>query len=244
MSEVNSKEKISYKVSFKGFDGPLDLLLKLIEDEEMDITQVSLAKVADQYLDYMNQIENLSLRDMAEFLDVAARLILIKSRALLPELEMSDEEELSAEELQRRLLEYKKFREAGKNFKDILKARPFCFDRLIYFEEERVFSPPKGLTGIALKNIFSSVLGEIPKIEDLEEEVVTEVVSLEEKIEHIRSTLQRKLKTVFSKLTDSKSKIEIIVIFLALLELVKQRIISVKQDETFGDITIEHKGNL
>ncbi|EKD49906.1 MAG: Chromosome segregation and condensation protein [uncultured bacterium] len=227
-----------YKVQLEKFTGPLDLLLKLIENEELDITQVSLARVADQYLEYMRQIKNLAVQDMTEFLEIAARLILIKSKALLPQLELTDEEELSAEDLALRLKEYKKFREAGKKLRDLLDEKRYCFDRQIYFKEERVFaSPPKISVGI-IRGAFAKVLGEVPVLENFGEEVMTEVVSLEDKIEHIRGTVEKRVNTFFHKLCDSKEKVEVIVTFLAMLELMKQCVIDVRQKELFGEIEL------
>jgi len=231
-----------YKVQLEKFSGPLDLLLQLIEKEEMDITQVSLAKVADQFLEYMQQIESMGAKDIVDFLEIAARLILIKSKALLPQLELTDDEELSAEELALRLKEYKKFKEVGIKFKKLLEAKHYCFDRQIYVEEEKVFSPPPEISQKTLRNAFADVLGTVPVMEDLGEEIMTEVVSLEEKIDHIKSTLTDRLNTLFSKLHNSKSKMEVVVTFLAMLELMKQRIIDVEQPEMFGDIKL-HKIN-
>ncbi len=228
-----------YRVQLAQFTGPLDLLLQLIEQEEMDITQVSLAKVADQFLDYMNQIENLSPRDIADFLEIAARLILIKSKALLPQLELSEDEELSAEELALRLQEYKKFKQARLGLRRLLDRKYYSFDRQIYLEEEKVFSPPPELSAGKLRETFASVLGAVPQMDYLEEEVMVDVVSLEDKIEHIKNTLTEKINICFHKLHDSKSKMEIIVTFLAMLELMKQRIIDVKQDEVFGEIELK-----
>lgn len=228
-----------YKVQLEKFTGPLDLLLQLIEKEEMDIAQVSLAKVADQFLEYMQQIQTLGAKDIVEFLEIAARLILIKSKALLPQLQLTDDEELSAEELALRLKEYKKFKEAGKKFKKLLEAERYCFNRQVYIEEERIFSPPPGITAGDLRNSFGDVLGSVPMIEDLGEEMMTEVVSLEDKIDHIKTSLTQRMNTMFSKLHDSESKMEVVITFLAMLELMKQRIIDVKQEEIFGEIELK-----
>ena len=102
---------MAYHICLEQFEGPLDLLLSLIEKEKLDITHVSLAKVADQYLKYLETEESISLGNLTAFLSVAARLILIKSRALLPILEFSDEEEESMDDLETRLKVYKRFRE-------------------------------------------------------------------------------------------------------------------------------------
>ncbi len=227
-----------YKVELKKFTGPLDILLRLIEKEELDITQVSLAKVADQFLEYMNHMQNLKLNDIAEFLEIAARLILIKSKALLPHLELTDDEEMSAEELELRLKEYKKFREAGKKLRVLLDKKHYCFDRQVYLSEENVFSPPPKMSLKLIRDTFADILGAIPVMEDLGEEIMMDVVSMEEKFEHIKNTLTEKINTHFHKLHDNESKMEVIVTFLAMLELMKQRVIDVKQENMFGEIEL------
>lgn len=227
-----------YKVQLEKFTGPLDLLLQLIEKEEMDITQVSLAKVADQFLDYMHQIQTMGAKDIVDFLEIAARLILIKSKALLPQLQLTDDEELSAEELALRLKEYKKFKAAGKDFKGLLEARRYCFDRQVYLEAEKVFSPPPGISPADLSRAFGDVLGAVPLMENLGEEVMTEVVSLEDKIDHIKNFLTERINVMFSRLHNSQSKMEVVVTFLAMLELMKQRVIDVRQEQMFGEIEL------
>lgn len=227
-----------YKVQLEKFTGPLDLLLQLIEKEEMDITQVSLAKVADQFLDYMHQIQTMGAKDIVDFLEIAARLILIKSKALLPQLQLTDDEELSAEELALRLKEYKKFKAAGQDFKRLLEAKRYCFDRQVYLEEERVFSPPPDISAQNLSQSFGDVLGAVPVMENLGEEVMTEVVSLEDKIDHIKNFLTERINVMFSRLHNSQSKMEVVVTFLAMLELMKQRVIDVRQEQMFGEIEL------
>ena len=102
-----------YNIKIEQFEGPLDLLLQLTEQEKLDITRVSLAQIADQYLQYISQAENITLQNLADFLSVASKLILIKSKALLPLLEFSPEEEEEIKDLEHQLAEYKKFKEAA-----------------------------------------------------------------------------------------------------------------------------------
>ena len=104
---------MTYRFKLEKFEGPLDLLLELIEKEELRITELSLAKVADQYLEYIKNNENIHLENLSDFLSVASKLILIKSRALLPVLQFTDEEEGEIQDLARQLEEYKRFKEAS-----------------------------------------------------------------------------------------------------------------------------------
>ncbi len=108
-----------YKVKLEQFEGPLDLLLELIEKEKLDITNLSLTKVADEYLSYIEDRENITLDSLASFLSVASRLILIKSRALLPLLKFSEEEEEEIKDLEYQLAEYKKFKDLSKKIGNI-----------------------------------------------------------------------------------------------------------------------------
>jgi len=232
----------NYQIKIEQFEGPLDLLLQLTEDQKLDITRVSLAKIADQYLEYIANTQNITLQHLADFLSVASRLILIKSKALLPMLEFTEEEEAEISDLEHQLAEYKKFKEASKNVSAIFGSQKSAFSRESFLGQSVVFFPPENMTAEDLAKIFSKILGEIPLIEKLEEEMVREVLTLEEKIEHLQSTLRERVETSFSELVkNAKDKIEVVVSFLAMLEMVKQRIIHVEQDELFSEINMKHR---
>lgn len=232
----------NYQIKIEQFEGPLDLLLQLTEDQKLDITRVSLAKIADQYLEYIANTQNITLQHLADFLSVASRLILIKSKALLPMLEFTEEEEAEISDLEHQLAEYKKFKEAAKNVSAIFGSQKSAFSRESFLGQSVVFFPPENMTAEDLAKIFSKILGEIPLIEKLEEEMVREVLTLEEKIEHLQSTLRERVETSFSELVkNAKDKIEVVVSFLAMLEMVKQRIIHVEQGELFSEINMKHR---
>lgn len=215
----------------------MDLLLGLIEDRKLDITRISLAEVTDQYLDFIKGAEKISLENLADFLSVAAKLILIKSKALLPSLELDEEEEEEIKDLEIQLKEYRKFKEAaGKMGALFSQAKP-SFSRESFLELTPSFCAPKNVDLALLKKSFENLLREIPDKEKLEEEVVSEVVTLEEKIEHLLACLRQKVELSFGKLVSgAQDKTEVIVSFLALLELVKQCLVSVNQDSMFSDI--------
>lgn len=232
----------NYQIKLEQFEGPLDLLLQLTEQEKLDITRVSLAKIADQYLEYIANTHDITLGHLADFLSVASRLILIKSKALLPLLEFTEEEEEEIKDLEYQLAEYKKFKEAAKNLANLYDLPEMCFSREGFSGLGVVFYPPENITSEDLKKTFSKILGEIPIIEKLEEEMVKEVLTLEEKIVHLQSTLKERVQTSFSELVaNAVDKVEIVVSFLAMLEMVKQKLIHVEQGELFSEIQMKHR---
>lgn len=229
-----------YHTRLEQFEGPLDLLLSLIEKEKLDITKVSLAKVADQYLEYLRQKKSVSIQNLSSFLAIAARLILIKSRALLPVLEFSDEEEASIDDLELRLKEYKYFREVAGKLDVLFKRGNFAHGRKSFLGTRVVFYPPDKLTAVGLRTHFVNILGEIPVSDVLPEQEIGAAVTLEEKISSLENLLAKCVEVSFSELTRSAtSRAEMIVSFLAILEMVKQRIIFVEQIQFFSDIRIK-----
>ncbi len=232
------------------FEGPLGLLLQLIEKEELDITEVSLAKIADQYVDYIKNSQHISPETIADFLVIAAKLLLIKSRALLPYLSAQEEEEI--EELEQQLKMYKEFLEASKKVEAIIKQKRFTFTREFSRKamlaninsvaglEAGFFSPPKKLKANDLFTIFKDLLKRIkPTEEELEEERIEYKINIEDQILAIQQMLINRIRVSFDRiLANTKSKTEIIVSFLAMLELMKQRNIVVRQDGLFDKIMI------
>ncbi len=235
---------MEYRIQIEQFEGPLELLLALIEKEKLDITRVSLAEVTEQYLEYLRREEHISLEHLASFLSVAARLILIKSRALLPILEFTDDEETEVGDLESELKRYKLFKEAAAQ----IAARygtSKIFSREPSLGSLTFFLPPKNFSGENLARSFRYILGGIPAFEKLEESRVNEVVTLEEKISLLQRSIQDRLERSFSEVIEkTKDRVHIIVSFLALLELVKQRIVHAEQGELFGEIRFrKHDGD-
>lgn len=231
---------MAYRIKLDQFEGPLDLLLNLIEEQKLDVTRLSLAKVADQYLEYLNEKENITLENLAEFLTIASRLILIKSKALLPLLELSGEEEAEIKDLEQQLAEYKKFKEVSRRIGEMFNSPRRIFSRESFSGTRIFFYPPPNANIFDLKKSFQKILDEIPVPEKLEEEIVREVITIEEKISHLQNMLQQKMEASFSEIiSGAKNKIEVIVSFLAILELVKQRIINVEQNGLFNEIKLK-----
>jgi segregation and condensation protein A len=233
---------MTYSFKLEKFEGPLSLLLELIEKEELEITELSLARVADQYLEYIKNNENIQLENLAEFLSVASKLILIKSRALLPSLELASEEEAEIKDLAKQLEEYKKFKEASAVLGKMAERGRISYSREGFSGIKSFFYPPENINAFDLKKYFLAVLAEIPLIEKLEEEIVREVMTLEEKINDLQNVLRQRIETSFADITaNAADKIDVIVSFLAMLEMVKQRIIDVDQKELFKEIKLSVK---
>jgi len=231
-----------YHTKLDKFEGPLDLLLELIEGQKLDIAEVSLAKVADQYLEYISQREKITLESLADFLTVASKLILIKSKALLPTLEFSDEEEKEILDLEKQLAEFKKFKDISIRIGKMSESKRISFSREKFVAIKTFFYPPENINVFDFKKYFVKVLSEIPMFEKLEEEMVREVITLEERINHLHDFIKGKIETSFAELVlNAEDKVDVIVSFLAMLEMVKQKIIHVDQGELFSEIKLRHK---
>ncbi|MFA6098749.1 MAG: segregation/condensation protein A [Patescibacteria group bacterium] len=229
---------MSYKIKLEQFEGPLDLLLQLIEQEKLDITELSLAKVTFQYLEYLNNEKDIATEELADFLVIAAKLLLIKSRLLLPQLEIEDEEGI---DLESQLKIYREFYEASKVLTKMIGKKKFLFPReRMVIRIEKIFNPPKTLTAEKMKEIFSQVLHGLEVWVNLPQEVLIKTISIKERIANIQSMISQQATLRFGELLRStNSKTEIIVTFLALLELVKQRTITVVQESVFDEIVIK-----
>ncbi len=225
------------------FEGPLDLLLQLIEQEELDISQVALAEVTEQYLLALEKAEGIPADELADFLVVAAKLLLIKSRILLPQLAVEGAEEAS--DLERQLKIFREYLEASKGISKLIHKRKFTFGRgkpAVVIAE--TFSPPPNLDTKKLRELFLGVLREIEPVIALPKAVVERTVSIAEKIEVIRSLILDKAIVSFQNvMREAKSRTDVIVSFLAVLELVKQRTVIVTQHALFKDIAIQRLDN-
>ena len=229
-------------IKLEKFEGPLSLLLQLIEKEEMDVTQVSLANVADQYVAYIREAKNIIPEEMADFLVVAARLLLIKSKALLPYLYPEEEEEI--QDFEDQLKMYQEFLAATERLEKILNKKKFMFarefNRKAALSQVNSFSPPKNIKVQDIKNIFSDLLFCLRPEEKLEEETLDHKINIEDKIISIQNSLLNRIKMSFDNIiSEAKNKTEIVVSFLAILELMRQREIILKQDGLFKEILIE-----
>lgn len=229
------------RVKIQQFEGPLDLLLQLIEQERLDITQISLASVTEQFLLFMRTQTHLGPRELADWLVIAAKLLVIKSRALVPSLELTPEEEEDATNLAWQLYQFKRYKEAARYLGGLDAKRRQGWGRAsAAFSERIAFFPDPAATAATLRDAMRALAQSLELIAKLPKKILEEVITISEKIEVLQNLLAQKIELRLKDLlATSKSKTEAIVTFLALLELVKQRILSVEQEAIFSEIIIK-----
>ncbi len=224
------------------FEGPLDLLLRLIEEQKLEITQISLAAVTEHFLQYMRTQTTLSPQELADWLAVAAKLLVIKSKALLPALALPQEEQEEAINLTWQLYQYKRFKEAARALRKLEARDMQSWGRHTAFVEKVSFYPDSSLTLAVLEDAMRFLAKTLGEIISVPKKILEEVVTISEKIEHLQKVIREKVELKLHELLKkAKSKTEIIVTFLALLELVKQKILSADQEAMFSDIVIKKK---
>jgi segregation and condensation protein A len=230
---------MSYKVKLEVFEGPLDLLLYLIKKNEIDIYDIPIATITEQYLEYLDMMRMLDLNIAGEFLVIAATLIHIKSKMLLPPDEkdfLPEEEEDHREELVRRLVEYKKFKEVAGILQGLEGQRKKMFTRDIPFENEsgEVFFEASLFD---LITAFTRVLKDVPK--EMFQEIIKDEFTVEQKVHDLLHMLVvTPAISLFDLFKNAKNKTEIIATFLAVLELIRLKEIIVAQKQNFSDIEI------
>lgn len=230
------------QIKLQQFEGPLDLLLGMIEERELDITEVSLAQVADQYVEYIEHAHDINPEEVANFLVVAARLLWIKSKALLPYLVAEDEEE-EIKDFENQLRIYREFLEVAKAIEERLSVGAFMYTRgtLKLRVDEVVFNPPGNVTALLLQETYEAIAHRLRPREVLAEETVSRSVSIEERMQGIRATLKKMKQLSFSSLLEGgASRDDVVVNFIAMLELVKQKKVTAKQSALFSEIYMKH----
>jgi segregation and condensation protein A len=248
--QVAEHQTEGYRILTPVYEGPLDLLLELIERAELDITRLALAQVTDQYLAYLRGLQDRHASEVSAFLVIAARLVQIKSAALLPRRTVEPtegEEEDLGEALARQLLLYKRFKELGgflgnreaQGLRTYLRLAP----------TPRLISQPKlDLTGLTLADLLEAareVFASGMRLPELGQVVTLPRITIRERIHSIVTSLQTLRSSNFRGLLSQRTnRLEIVVTFLAMLELIKRRMIAAQQDSLFGDIQIESTGEL
>lgn len=221
------------------FEGPLDLLLSLIEERKLDITQIAIAEVTEQFLQHLKTLEKVDPTLLADYLTIAAKLLVIKSKAILPTLELEKEEEDAGFDLESKLLLYKQFKEVAKYLKKLDNKRRQGFSRTTSFEEKISFYPDPNITTNELHGCILTVLNSLKELDALPKAKLKEAISIQEKIDHLRTSLSGQIETRLSDLIKTaKNKSEVIITFLALLELIKQRIFVADQEALFAEVVI------
>lgn len=226
-----------YELHLDTFKGPLEKLLELIEAKKLEITELSLAEVTEDFLQYLSTLKDVSPQVLSDFIKIAARLILIKSKAILPHLVLTQEEEESIHDLEYRLKLYREFRDAEKQIgrlwhKKVAFAREYLtqFPAGFYLKES---VPPTRLHK-AMEKLYRDIVALMPTSESVE----IKLVSLEEKIEELMERVKNTLRTRWSEVARGKEQSEIIVLFLALLHLLKEQVIDIEQEGLFSEIQI------
>lgn len=234
-----------YSVRLPEYEGPLDLLLQMIERAELDITRVSLAQVADQYLEFVSKPGTIELSALADYLVMAARLILIKSRSLLPqpEKEQTAEVEDSAEALARQLREYKMFKQLATQFREREQKNIHVYPRRAPTPKPTVTRPTK-IAGLTYKTLFNALKRTLENNPTLPAGDIIEPlkISIHHRIARIRELTTRHERVHFTRLlNEATSRVEVIVTFLAILESLKRKLIFVDQTDMFGEIFISKR---
>lgn len=238
-------ETKKYAVKIENFEGPLDLLCHLIDKNKMDIYDINLSEITDQYIDYLKEQERLNLEIASEFLVMASTLLYLKSKNLLPRQD-EDEQELTEEELIRRIIEYKKFKEISKTFKQ----NYLDFSKRYFKEQERIELPKQKLEkdyeNSLIPNIYKNLvernsvkLNENAK--NIEKIALTDNYTVASKVKEMFKVLVKQKRFVFNKLFSIKkhNRQEVVTAFSGLLELSRRSKVETTQEEIFGDITVE-----
>lgn len=233
--QVTILPKTNYHVRTGAYEGPFELLLDLIEKRKFLVNDISLAAVTDEFIEHVRSQAEFPMEDATNFIAVAATLLLIKSKSLIPDLELSEEEEEGIADLERRLALYEKTREAARELAKI-------FGRQVMLpagvkEADPIFAPSRDMTVTMLADVLAVALRTLEKVEELPEARVKTTVTIEQMMDSLVARVQKALTLSFKEFAGDKAgKVEVIVSFLAMLELVKQGAIDAAQGAAFGEI--------
>ena len=233
---------MAYQLSLENYQGPLEKLLELIEERELEITRVNLAQVTGDFFAYIETMRAGGVDDpqiVADFLVVASKLILIKSKALLPTLEVTEEEEAEMHDLERRLVLYREFKKAQQHLKSGWSTAPRSWSREFLGASTPLFYPPRSVTPSVLAEVARAIAGELEKLLKPAASIRMEIINLKEKIEEVLTRLTEAPRKFASLHTGGRS--EIVVLFLAVLHLIKEQLVSVDQEGHFAEMTIVKK---
>jgi len=233
-------DEISFAIETPHFSGPLELLVNLIEDRKLHINDISLAQVTDDYIAYVSKLERFPTNETAQFILIAATLLLIKSRSLLPDFQVSDEEEQEIENLENRLKLYKAIRDGSRKIGRLWGAN-VMYEPIRSWEPESIFAPGE-LSKATLHAAARALIQALPSSVFRPETKVAKRVTLEEVMDSLLQRLQSRVSR-FSELVKSSAEKETIILhFLAILELARRQVVSLEQQSHFSDIIIAHEG--
>ena len=238
---------MDYSIKINEFEGPLDLLLHLIKQSNIDIYDIEISEITKQYLDYINKMEELNINVASSYIVMAAELMEIKSKSLLPqkeEEEVDDEEEVSKENLINKLIEYKKYKEMTSSFKEMESLRQNIYvkapERLTNYIDKTITNDGD-VSVDDLIDAFKKFLERKNLEKPISTKITNKEYSVKERKHSIKNILLEKKKVLFTELFDERNTSYIIVTFLSILEMTKEKEIIIKQDSNFSNITIELK---
>ena len=245
MNNILTLETNKYAIKLDNFEGPLDLLCHLVDKNKMDINQIKISEITDQYIDYINKMQELNLDVTSEFILMASTLLFIKSKSLLPK-QVEDEAELTEEELVYRIIEYKKYKEISKKLKELYQV----YSKRFYKVPDKIELPArkleqnysKDLIEQSYKNLLEKNKSKINKNAiNIEKIAITETVTVTSKVKDIFKELIKKPRFIFSKLCSAKkyTRLETVTAFSGILELTRRNKIKAQQERNFGDIIVE-----
>ena len=245
MQKVLTFETTKYPIKIDNFEGPLDLLCHLIDKNKVDVCDIKISEITDQYLDYINAMEEMNLEIASEFLVMASTLIYLKSKSLLPK-EVENEEEISEEELIRRIIEYEKYKEISLKLKEM-----FNENSKVFFKNPDEVKLPKQKLEVeynkeVLTEAYASIIEKSSQrlnknAKNIEKIAIVEHYTVAEKVKDMFRELIHSKKFVFNKLFSSKkcNREEIVTAFTGLLELSRRSKVITEQNIIFGDITVQ-----
>ena len=248
MKNILSYESQVYSIKTNDFEGPLDLLCHLIDKNKMDICDIKISDITDQYIEYLNKMEELNLEIASEFLIMASTLLYLKSKTLLPVVESSDsdEKELTEEELLQRIIEYKKYKETSEQLRIMYQEN----SKRIFKEEEKIKFPKKkleiDLNYSLVVNAYAKIIEKNKKrlnknAKNIKKIAITDTYTVSSKVKEMYKELIRNKKFIFNNLYSQKqcNKEEVVTAFTGLLEISRRSKVQTSQKALFGDILVE-----
>ena len=242
---ILTKKKKKYAIKIENFEGPLDLLCHLIEKNKMNIYDINLSEITEQYIEYLRKMESMDLEIASEFLVMASTLLFIKSKKLLPKQE-EEEEELTEEELIRRIIEYKKFKEISKIFKEQYAQN----SKRYYKIQEKIELPKQKIEreydNLVIPTIYRNLIERNREkinqnAKNIEKIAITDNYTVSSKVKEMYKILVKQKKFVFNKFYSLKkrNKQEVVTAFSGLLEMSRRSKVQTNQENLFGDINVE-----
>lgn len=247
-NSILTMETNKYAIKIENFEGPLDLLCHLIDKNKMDIKDIKIDEITDQYIEYINKMEQMNLEITSEFIIMASTLLYLKSKSLLP-VENNEEEEITEEELIRRIIEYKKYKEIIKNLKENYSYYSKCF----YKKNAETIELPKQklekeYDNKIIPDIYKKVVARNANrlnknAKNIEKIAIVDTYTVAEKVKEMFKELVRSRRFIFNKLFSIQkcNKNEVVTAFSGLLEMSRRNKIITQQQEIFGDITVSKK---